>query len=312
MYVLNGIKWGSSALGTPSGQITWNDELAGLNTVPGVDVDDLSDSLRTAFEAWENVAALDFFEFSGNSEIDIGHTSFSENYSDLPNYDDDIVGIAFWELPRGGGEPRDARLEFDSDELWTLSNDGDPNTVNFFVVALHEIGHLIGLGHPWDIGDPVSERDDSLIMNAILTADELGEGDKAGVQELYGLDGDDEPVEVEDDPEAEPEPSFSDSDGGGGGGGGGIILGLLALIFGLFTGGAGAVAAFAAGSVATDDDDHLDDDHDHDDEHDHEHQTLSTGEYYHVVYLPQIPAEDFPQIANAEGEGDVEDDLFLF
>ena len=282
MYLLNGIKWGSSTLGTPSGEITWDDDLSGLTPASGSSVSDLVTSLRSAFVAWENVAALDFREVGSGADVNVGFGSFS---TDAIPQNDGAVATASWFGGSGFSEPTGVEIQFNTDEVWTPFADSEPNTVNFFVVALHEIGHVIGLGH---VPDPTQ------IMNAVISAPDLGDGDKGGAQVLYGLDGGDVPVD--------PGTGGTIDDGGdGGGGGAGFLVGLLALIFGVFTGGLG-VAALAAGRVARgDEDDH--------ELHDHDHQI---GEMqFHPLYLPQIPAEDFAQITNAEGEGDDEDDFFL-
>ena len=63
---------------------------------------------------------------------------------------------------------------------------GVANTVDFFAVAVHEIGDVIGLDQP---------NEPTQIMNAIIQVDELGLGDIQGAQFVYGTDGAD--VEVE-------------------------------------------------------------------------------------------------------------------
>ncbi|MCV6591886.1 MAG: matrixin family metalloprotease [Silicimonas sp.] len=301
MYQLTNVKWGAPVLGTPSGTITWSDDLDGLAS-PGGATAALDTALSAAFQAWEDVAAVNFREVSGSADITVQAASFS---TDSVAANDGAVGTAFAPtFGTGLAEPLFAEIEFNSDYSWSPFADSDPDTMNFFAVALHEIGHVIGLGHPWEIGDPISARDNDLIMNAILTADDLGEGDKAGAQALYGLDGDDEPAE-------ESSNNVPLADGGdGGGGGGGIILGLLAMLVGLFTGGIGAAPVLAAAKVMSDDDhDHVDlhGDHDHDNDHhgDHHHD----GDHLHVLYLPQIPVEEFE---HTRPQDEHEDDLFLF
>ena len=227
MYELNGIKWGPTTLGTPSGEITWNDDLSGLTPASGSTVSALVSSLRSAFTTWEGVAALDFREFSGGVEVDVGYGSFS---TDADTRNDGAVATASWFGGTGFSEPSSVRIEFNSDETWSPFADSDPSTVNFFIVALHEIGHIIGLAHVDDA---------SQIMNPVISASALGDGDKGGAQVLYGLDGDDEPVETD------PPPSTIESDGGGGGSAG-LVLGLLAMLVGLFMGGFGAAMAAQA------------------------------------------------------------------
>ena len=305
MYELLNIKWGESTYGTASGPVTWSADLDGLPISDGADLDDIVSSLTAAFQTWEDVAALNFGEAGSGADISISYASFS---TDGNADNDDAAGTASWSAPSSGlNEPTNVEIEFNSDFTWSPFLDADPSTVNFYAVALHEIGHVIGLDHPWDIGDPISERDDSLIMNAILTSNSLGDGDIAGAQAIYGLDAGDVPVEDDDEDDDEGSLAAAD-DGGSGGAGVGILLGLLALVFGLFSGGLGAAAVMAAGTVATEDDEDLveidhDDDHDDEDDHGHDHGDGN----FHVLYLPTIPVDEFAQTQTE----DEEDDVFL-
>nr|GEW01385.1 metallopeptidase, catalytic domain-containing protein [Tanacetum cinerariifolium] len=64
-----------------------------------------------------------------------------QNHGDGDDFDgpNGILAHAF--------SPTDGRLHFDADETWSVGPGPVPNVTDFKSVALHEIGHLLGLGH---------------------------------------------------------------------------------------------------------------------------------------------------------------------
>lgn len=296
MFELLNVKWGGPTFGTPSGTITWSSELGGdlvLNN--GATDESINSTLIQAIQTWESVAAVTFVEDDVDPMVTFSAAPINLDFAGVTIFRPDLPGLNTLE---------GADVIFNSQYFW--SDNGGIGSTNFFAVALHEIGHVIGLDHP---DDPTQ------IMNAVIQVDELGEGDIRGAQLLYGTDGDDVPLEPE--PEAEAE------SGGGGGGGAGLLLGLLALIASVFTGG-GALVAMAAGRIAgvrigEDDGDGLPDEdalayapgtplpeasalledgHFHGDGHDH------GGEHMHGVAISEfafLPAIDFTQQPNPCG-----------
>ena len=345
MFEFLGHKWGEPTLGTPSGTISWNADLTGLDPAGDATIAQLETALQSAFTAWENVSAVEFVEVSGPADVVIGETTFGPGsatlavatISDLSNFT----------------EPTVANIQFNADIPWAPMTDPDVVSENFFAVALHEIGHILGLEH---VDDPTQ------IMNAFLTTDNLGEGDIQGIQALYGTDSGDVAIEIDQD---ELDDAVDDvtsgrtlGGGGDGSGGGGVIgallLGLVALIAGVFTGGAGGLAVVAASRAMDDGEDETTDEvlthglftegaghcghadcgefcshHEHDHEHDHAHAHFDDGHCGHADcgeiclhsndesdelvldetnFLPMIPVEEFAQTEDAF-END--DELFL-
>ena len=73
--------------------------------------------------------------------------------------------------------PQDGRVHFDEDEIFT---DSTARGTSLLVIAVHEFGHALGLGH-------------SQVQNAIMfpfyeegMAANLRQDDIAGIQDIYG------------------------------------------------------------------------------------------------------------------------------
>ncbi len=112
-YDAGDLKWGSSTLGTSSGDITWTSDItSGLNYDTSLyDQSDFDAALQSAFDSWEAVAAIDFtYTASTSVDVDVtmdflaGSTVGLASYS---YYDTAPLDTIF-----------DASITLDSDESW--------------------------------------------------------------------------------------------------------------------------------------------------------------------------------------------------
>ena len=103
-------------------------------------------NIRQAFFAWSNVCFLTFTEVAGGGDISIAFRT--GNHGDGSNFDvsGGILAHGFYPPPNGGSIAGD--LHFDDAETWTTNN--PPTGIDFLTVALHEIGHTLGLDHSAD------------------------------------------------------------------------------------------------------------------------------------------------------------------
>ena len=154
-FSLEGAKWGSPELGTAGGTVTW----AVDDSISQADLQ----SINAAFAEWSEVANIQFEQVSSTAVSDI---DFSEGAIDGAS---SVLGVASYSF--SGGQLQNADIEFDSADNLSGSE--------LTLVATHEIGHAIGLGH-FD--------DDPAVMNSTANFDLTGlsQSDIDGIVALYG------------------------------------------------------------------------------------------------------------------------------
>ncbi|KAH8321767.1 hypothetical protein KR067_000741 [Drosophila pandora] len=165
-YVLQGPKWSKTDL-------TWS---LVNRTMP--EAEKIRRLVGRALAVWENNSKLTFREvYSDQADIQIlfARLQHGDGYKfDGPGQ---VLAHAFYP-----GEGRGGDAHFDADETWNFDgNADDSHGTNFLNVALHELGHSLGLGHssdqnavmfPWYQNNEVDGK--------------LPDDDRNGIQELYG------------------------------------------------------------------------------------------------------------------------------
>lgn len=130
----------------------------------------------SAFDEWASGSG--YFTFSRVADIVTSDLKIS--FQRMSHGDRDFNGtggtIAHAFAPTNG------TLHFDADENWSLGPGPVANAIDFKSVALHEIGHLLGLSH--------SEHQDAVMWRSIsrgVVKDKLTSDDIQGIKVLYGL-----------------------------------------------------------------------------------------------------------------------------
>ena len=125
----------------------------GTNDVAGTEE---YDAVRRAFDTWSAVTNLDFIEACNEEDADIRIMWAVGNHGDGVPFDDggtvfeNVLAHGFFPPPNSGAFAGD--LHFDDFEDWRVNG----NDIDVETVALHELGHSLGLRHS-DVNNSVME-----------------------------------------------------------------------------------------------------------------------------------------------------------
>jgi len=157
-YVYSGRKWVKKAL-----------TYLFQNYTPDLPQNEVRRIIQEALTKWASVTTLSFLETSSGGDIMLSW--HSGDHSDGYPFDgpSGVLAHAFY--------PEDGRVHFDEDELWT--DNVPPSGIDLATVALHELGHALGLAHSNDI---------TAVMYAYYggTRRNLRTDDINGIQYIYG------------------------------------------------------------------------------------------------------------------------------
>lgn len=172
------------------------------NALPG---DREHELVRQAFAIWAEHVPLTFVETADNGRADIEIGWFSGSHGGDENFDGPGGILAYANIPNPYGE-RQLVLRFDNDESW--SENPSRRQVDMLTVAIHEIGHCLGLDHS-------SDRDAVMFASYDGEHGFLDNDDVAGVQSLYGVRETASPPQTPPDNASPPSSNTIDSDNDG-------------------------------------------------------------------------------------------------
>ncbi|KAK2980805.1 hypothetical protein RJ640_029882 [Escallonia rubra] len=128
-----------------------------------------------AFDAWASATHFSFSRSQDVASADIKIGFHSRNHGDGNPFDGPSGILAHaW-------APQDGRFHYDADESWSVGPAPVAGEFDLQTVALHEIGHLLGLEH--------SEVEGAIMSPAIASGSTKGlhEDDIQGIKVLYNV-----------------------------------------------------------------------------------------------------------------------------
>ncbi|KAL8106280.1 hypothetical protein AgCh_029899 [Apium graveolens] len=139
--------------------------------------DNVKSVFRTAFDRWSTVTTLTFLQSDNYRRADIKIGFYNGDHGDGEEFDGVLGTLAHAFSPPSG------RLHLDGAENWVINGEDlkSYSAVDLESVVVHEIGHLLGLGH--------SSVEDAVMFPSIPSGArkvQLAGDDVDGIQSLYG------------------------------------------------------------------------------------------------------------------------------
>lgn len=151
-----------------------------VNSTADIAGDDERAAVMRAFQTWQQEIPIDFGEVAPDNGPTFSLGWYAGNHGDNSPFDGpgNVVAHAHYPPPCGGSHA--GKCHFDEDEKWGLAHAG--STRDLETIALHEIGHLLGLDHSNVAGSVMFPAYNG--ERRTLTADDI-----AGIRALYGKRG---------------------------------------------------------------------------------------------------------------------------
>ncbi|KDP28814.1 hypothetical protein JCGZ_14585 [Jatropha curcas] len=148
-----------------------------VNRISYLSLADIKDVFKRAFGRWESVIPVSFIETNDYGFADIKIGFYSGDHGDGEPFDGALGVLAHSFSPESG------KFHLDASETWTVDFEMEKSkvAVDLESVAIHEIGHLLGLAH-----SSVKEAVMYPSLKPRKKKVELSVDDVQGVQALYG------------------------------------------------------------------------------------------------------------------------------